>query len=404
MYSKLAWRNIWRNKRRTAITLAAIAFAVFFASVMQSMQLGSYERMIENVVRFHTGYVQVHDSGYWDDRTLDKSFIYDQEVRKKLETVSGIQVAVPRLESFALAAFENQSKGALIIATDPLAEDQLTQLKAKIIDGEYLDPDDKAVLIGSGLAEYLKMTVGDTLILIGQGYHGVNAAGKYPIKGTVKFPAPDLNNQIVYLPLKEGQWLYGAEKRLTSLALVLPSDDEVNPVIGSTKQILSSDFEVMGWRDMLPELVQQIELDYVGGLIMLTILYTIIGFGIFGTFLMMARERKHEFGIMMAIGMKRIKLQIILLLETLMMAGVAVIIGILLSLPVATYFHFNPIPLTGEFADAIEKFGLEPVIPFSINPAIFLRQAQVIFGLTLVLSIYPIWSVFKLKIATAIRD
>lgn len=382
----------------------AIAFAVFFACVMQSMQLGSYERMIDNVVRFHTGYVQVHDSGYWDDRTLDKSFIYDQGVKEMIERTTDIKIAVPRLESFALAAYKNQSKGALVIATDPEAEDGLTQLKSKILEGEYLNSQDKAVLIGSGLAEYLKMSIGDTLILIGQGYHGVNAAGKYPIKGIVKFPAPDLNNQLIYIPLIEGQWLYGAEKRLTSLALVLPSDDEVKSVIASTKKLLSSDFEIMGWRDMLPGLVQQIELDYVGGLIMLAILYSIIGFGIFGTFLMMARERRHEFGIMMAIGMKRIKLQTILLLETLLLAGVAVVIGILLSLPIATYFHFNPIPLTGEFADAIEKFGVEPVIPFSLDPSLFLRQAKVIFGLTLILSIYPIWSVFKLKIATAIRD
>lgn len=404
MYLKLAWRNIWRNKRRTIITLAAIAFAVFFACVMQSMQLGSYERMIDNVVRFHTGYVQVHDSGYWDDKTLDKSFLYEKGIREMIEMTPEIQIAVPRLESFALAAYGNQSKGALVIATDPEAEDGLTQLKSKIIAGEYFRSDDKAVLIGSGLAEYLKMSVGDTLILIGQGYHGVNAAGKYPIKGMIKFPAPDLNNKLIYLPLTEGQWLYGAEMRLTSLALVLPSDDEVEEVVESTRRLLTSDFEVMGWREMLPELVQQIELDYVGGLVMLTILYTIIGFGIFGTFLMMARERRHEFGIMMAIGMKRIKLQIILLLETLLLAGVAVVIGILLSLPIATYFHFNPIPLTGEFADAIEKFGVEPVIPFSLDPSLFLRQAKVIFALTLILSIYPIWSVFKLKIATAIRD
>ncbi len=404
MYFKLAWRNIWRNKRRTAITLAAIAFAVFFACVMQSMQLGSYERMIDNVVRFHTGYVQIHDSGYWEDRTLDKSFLFDREIQQKIKALPEILVVVPRLESFALAAFMNQSKGALVIATDPATENQLTQLKSKILEGEYFDLDDKAVMIGSGLANYLKMNVGDTLILIGQGYHGVNAAGKYPIKGIVKFPAPDLNNRLVYLPLKEGQWLYGAEERLTSIALVLPSDDEVNQVISSSKQILNSDFEVMGWRDMLPGLVQQIELDYVGGLIMLAILYTIIGFGIFGTFLMMARERKHEFGIMIAIGMKRIKLQTILLLETLLMAAVAVVTGILFSLPLVTYFHFNPIPLTGEFAEAIEKFGLEPIIPFSLDPALFIRQARVIFGLTLLLSIYPISSVFKLKIASAIRD
>ncbi|MDH5400322.1 MAG: ABC transporter permease, partial [Cyclobacteriaceae bacterium] len=137
MRFKLAWRNIWRNKRRTLITVSAIAFAVFFSSVMKSMQLGSYARMIDNVTRFYTGYIQIHTNGYWDDKTLDNSF---ENVPGLLEEVTDrkfVQVAAPRLESFTLASFGQQTKGALLLGVDPDLEHRLTSVKDKLVDGQY---------------------------------------------------------------------------------------------------------------------------------------------------------------------------------------------------------------------------------------------------------------------------
>ena len=198
MYLIMAWRNIWRNKRRSYITITSITFAVLLACVMRSMQLGSYERMIENAARFYTGYIQVHQNGYWDEKIIDNSFTYDEELIKTVESTKGVEVAVPRVESFALAAFGPKTKGSLVIGIDPDKENALTRVKDKIVDGEYLTSNDKSVMIAQGLADYLNMGVGDTLVLIGQGYHGANAAGLYVIKGIMKFPVPAQNNQTVY--------------------------------------------------------------------------------------------------------------------------------------------------------------------------------------------------------------
>ena len=102
MYITLAWRNIWRNKRRSIITIISIAFAVLLACIMRSMQLGSYERMIENAARFYTGYIQVHQKGYWDDKVIDNVFERDDELVKLTESAPGVEAVVPRVESFAL--------------------------------------------------------------------------------------------------------------------------------------------------------------------------------------------------------------------------------------------------------------------------------------------------------------
>ncbi|CAK9038193.1 ABC transporter permease YtrF, partial [Durusdinium trenchii] len=345
------------------------------------MQHGQYDRLIDNVVRFYTGYIQVHKQGYWEDKIIDNAFLYDDELRNNLARVNTVDVVVPRLESFALASFGQKTKGAMIMGIEPATEDALTGLRNKLVKGEYLTLDDHSVLVSEGLAQYLSISVADTLVLISQGFHGVNAAGKYPVKGIVKFPAPDLNNQLVYLPLPESQWFYGADQRLTSLALVVPDADLVDQTVNQIKADLNEEiYETMGWREMMPELVQQIELDYIGGLVMLFILYGVIAFGIFGTFLMMTNERTYEFGIMLAVGMKRYKLQLIMFMEILMLALLGTLLGSLLSMPVIFYFNINPIVFTGEYAEIFEKFGYEPVLSTVVILAIIAGIAALSFG------------------------
>ncbi|MCK5367829.1 MAG: hypothetical protein KAQ62_04730, partial [Cyclobacteriaceae bacterium] len=264
MYLTLAWRNIWRNKRRSFITIGSITFAVLLACIMRSMQLGSYERMIENAARFYTGYIQVHKNGFWDDKTIDNSFKYDNSLVSIIENTPGVEVAVPRVESFALAAFGTKTKGAMVLGIVPEKENQLTLVKDKLVEGSYLNDDDKSVMIGQGLAEYLKMGIGDTIVLISQGYHGANAAGIYPVKGIMKFPVPVQNNQTIYLPLKEAQWFYNVENQLTSISLVVDKAKNVDRIVADISGQVDTDaLEVMGWHDLMPDLVQGIEIDNI---------------------------------------------------------------------------------------------------------------------------------------------
>ena len=208
MLFKLAWRNIWRNKRRTIITIVSIVFAVILSSLMRSMQLGSYERMIDNSVRFYTGYIQIHKLGYW---VLDNAFAPPRGLQEQIETLDGVEATVPRLESFALASYGTRTRGALVIGMDPEKESHLTEMEKKITEGSKVGLNDPGVVIWSGLADYLNMKVGDTLVLISQGYHGVNAAGKYAVAGLVEFGLPQLTNQVVFMPLPAAQYFYGAE-------------------------------------------------------------------------------------------------------------------------------------------------------------------------------------------------
>ncbi len=404
-YIKLAWRNIWRNKRRTFITMASIFFALLFALVMRSMQIGSYDAMVNNVVQSYTGYIQIHSNGYWDNKIINNTFESSNTLIEKVLSANNVNLVIPRLESFALASAEQITKGVMVIGIEPDKENLLSKISDKIIKGYYLSNDDNGVLLAEKLAGYLKLSVNDTLVLLGQGFHGVSAAGKYPVKGIIHFPAPELNNQLVYMTLANCQEFYTAENRLTSLALMIKNNNTIDKTVNEIRNIINNDlYEVMTWDEMLTELVQIIEQDNAGGLIFLGILYIIVAFGIFGTVLMMTAERKREFGVIVAVGMQKTKLAIIVTIESIFIGLTGIIIGIIGSLPVIYYYYQHPIKLTGDLAISMENYGFEPIMPFAWETSFFFNQSLVIILITLIAIIYPISTILKMNVIRSLRS
>jgi ABC-type lipoprotein release transport system permease subunit len=408
MLLKLAWRNIWRNKRRTFITAASVAFAVFFATLMESIQRGAWDHMLNNVVNFYYGYAQVHGEGYWEDQSLDESLAWSPGLEKQLLSVAGVKGATARLESFALAASDQLTNGVLLVGTDPAAEDQLTALSKRIINGAYWSGESTYALVAEGVAERLELGLGDTIVVLSQGYHGVNAAGKYAIGGILSFGSPELNKRMVYLPLKRAETLFGAEGRATSVALRIEDKEELPAVMMAlTAALDTSKYEVMGWQEMLPELLEARTLDAAGNQVVLFILYLIITFGIIGTILMMTRERSYEFGVLIGIGMHRWQLGMTVWLEIVFMGFLGTLTGMLLAFPLVYYLVLNPIDLSimGEEAvEAYEKFGMEPILPAIIDPVIFGVQALLVLAITTLLALYPWMMIRKLEPIKAMRE
>ncbi|MCP4440148.1 MAG: ABC transporter permease [Aureispira sp.] len=405
MLLKIAWRNIWRNRRRTLITATSIFFAVFFAIFMNSFQRGVWDNVINNVIRFYFGFVQVHQKGYWEEQSLDKTFVLTDELVNSMGSPKQVQLVVPRLESFALASHGTLTRGTLVVGIDPEKEDKLTTLASRVSQGEYLQAEDKAVLVGEGLAERLKIGLGDTLVLISQGYHGINAAGKYHIKGLLNFGSPELSNQMVYLPLKECQWFFGAENMATSL--VAHVDDKfaaAKAIRQLNTELDTAAYEIIAWQQMIPEILEMKEMKDSSSKIMLWVLYLIVTFGIFGTVLMMTKERQYEFGILTSIGMNRSKLAFSVWIETVFLGLLGVLLGLLVSVPLTMYFYYNPIIVTGELAEIYEKFGIEPSLSTSIDPDLYYTQAIVVFVITSVLAIYPALKILRLKPVDAMRS
>jgi len=396
----LAWRNIWRNKRRSFINIASVLFAVLMAIAADSFERGSYELMIDNMVKFSTGYIQVQDVLYDEEPSIDNAMLYDENLKTKLAAFEGdIEYTVPRIQNFALAATENRTRGAFIIGIDPESEDRFNNISEKLIEGEFLKADDQAVMLGAGLSDILGLGVGDTLILIGQGFQGASAAGMFPVKGIVKLSIPEMNNNSVYMPIGAAQWFYGAEDRITSLIVMPVNPSRTNRLTNDLNKKLDREWYVAyNWQHMLRDLLKLMKMDMAGSRMITYILYIVIGFGLFGTVLTMMLERLKEFAMLISIGMKRYQLAIVCFFETLFMSFIGVIIGSAVTYPILLYFNINPIPLTGEMADIINDYGFEAVMPASVTPEIFINQVVIVFFLALIIGLFPVYKVFRLKV------
>ena len=402
-YIKLAWRNLWRNKKRTLIAAASVFFAVVLALLMRSMQTGYYNYSIDASVRMYTGYIQVHGKDYWEKKSLDESMVLDEKHLTELKNTEGVNLIVPRFETYSLISHGNKTKVVQVTGINPELENKLTNLKKKLVGGTFLSDSSKGIIVAQGLAEILKVEVGDSVVIYGQGYHGVTAAAQIPIVGIVKFTLPELNKSFTYLSMPYAQWLFSAPDRLTSLSIMIDNPKQLDRVKSDIQKIFSSKYEVMDWEELSPELVQSIQIDNASGIIMLGILYIVIAFGIFGTIMMMTAERVKEFGILISVGMKKWKLGLVTLFETLFVSFIGVFTGALISIPILLYFHANPIPLTGEYAEAILSFGFEPILPFAIYPGMFFAQIWTVLAIAIVSAIYPIMYIKKLQPVEAMR-
>lgn len=401
---KLAWRNLWRNKRRTLITVASIFFGVILSSLMGSTQEGSYTKMIDNVVKFYSGFIQIHEETYWDNKSINNTFQITPKLDSTLNQFPELSISAPRLEDFALASHGNFTKGAMVVGINPQKETAITSIADKIVEGQYLSPNDDGIIIGAELAKSLRIQVGDTLVLLGQGYHGVSAAGKFPVRGLIKHFNPEYNRTIVYMELSNCQYFYTANGQLSSLVLMVDDNKTMKKILPKLKAAIQSPYSVKSWEEMFPPLVQQIESDRTTALMMKIVLYIVISFGIFGTIMMMMAERKHEFGVMVAIGMQKWKLALTVAVETIFIGIVGVLAGLVGSFPVVGYFYNNPIPISGKGGEWLQDLGFEPYMFFAWAPDVFVYQMLAVFVMTLIIALFPLYKLLRFEEIKALKD
>lgn len=400
---KLAWRNLWRNKRRTAITIASVFFGVFFSVFMSSVQQGSMDNMLENLVRFYSGYLQIQDEDFRDTRTVNNVLDYRPVLDSLLKHTEHITQSTQRIESFALASSGERSRGAAILGIQPEEEDLISNISQWVDTGAYLQSESNGVMMGKDLASYLNLNLHDTLILLGQGYHGTTAAGKYRIEGLLDFPLQDMNNNLVYMPLETCRELFSIPGKSTSVVIMLDDRKRTDVVKSNLTSALNNDLKVYSWYELLEEMQNFVEGKLAGGKIIKGILFMVIGFGILGTVIMLMAERKREFGIMIALGTRKMVLTAMLLAESVLIGILGILSGLFLSFPLVYYFFLNPIRVTGEIAETYESMGFEPVLVFSASPEIFYGPAITVMILFGIIFFYPVWHLKKLKTSTALR-
>jgi putative ABC transport system permease protein len=403
-YLTIAWRNLWRNRRRTFITVASIFFGVVLATLMNSLQDGTYENMIDMMVKLSSGYLQVQDAEFRENRSINNIFYPEDDFLQKLENVDNVTTVAKRLESFALISSGPNTRGGAIIGIEPGKDQETSNLANWISHGSFLREGDDQVIVTANVAKHLGLEVNDTVILISQGYRGVTAAGMYPIRGILTFTTPQMNNLGVFIDVSVGQELFSTEGKITSLLVMVDDYNVVDRVQRDLAALTDDQTVVVNWQELNPELVQIIESDKAGSVLMLGVLYIVIGFGIFGTIIMMVAERKREFAVMVAVGMQKYKLGLILFFETVLIGIIGVLAGFIVSVPIILALVDYPVRLPEELAEAYIQYGFEPYFFFGVAPSVFVNQMLTVFIITLIISVYPLMKTKNLIVSKSLKS
>jgi ABC-type lipoprotein release transport system permease subunit len=403
-YIQIAWRNLWRNKRRTLITSASLFFGIFFSVMMSSIQKGSFENMIGNMARFYTGYIQIQNKEFKESPGVNNSFILDNQTKELIASADYITSHTNRVETFAIASHANHTFPSIVFGINPGDEDRKSGLSKFVKDGDYLRDGSNDILLGDVLAENLNVKTGDSIVIYGQGYHGVTAVGLYRVAGLLKFPLPELSKRIVYMDLSNCQEFSSMPNRITSSVIMLEKTDDVDAVMSTFSGIEDENVKVYDWKELMPEILNLIEGKESSAAMMKTLLFMIIGFGVWSTIIMLMNERKRELAVMISIGFKKGRLLFMILVESFFIGIIGIVSGLLVSYPIFYYFYKNPIIVTGKMAETYESMGFEPKIAFSISPEIFITPALIVMAIFMVVSLYQVYYIAKFNLVKSLKS
>jgi len=403
---KLAWRNIWRNKRRSLLTLAAVTFAVFMAIGMRGIQLGTYALNIKSAVELFSGYLQVQAKGYIDTPKLSLCFKEDDKLSEALNNTKGIDGYSKRVYADGLISFKENSRGVAIFGIEPQKEKKVTTFVENIDEGKFFSTDSsKEIVVGTQLLKNLGVKIGDEIVILAQGYDGSLGNQKYKIAGTVRPGVQEFNSTVVFMGLKTAQSLLAMGNNINMIAIKAKNINNLGEIENklSTK-ITDNNLTVLPWNKVNPELQQAIQLDNVSGILFLGILIVIVAFGILNTVLMSVTERFREFGVILSIGMPQRKLTYVVYLETIFLAIIGLVFGNILGYFINYFLILHPIVFGGEIKKLYELYHFLPELRSSLQVSIFTNVSLSIIGISILSCLYPAYKVYKLEPLKGIRQ
>ena len=404
---KLAWRNVWRNRRRSFITISAIVFSTIIISLASSFQAGTYEAAETNAIGFMTGEIQLHYEGYNDEPSLTNSIdAYEVDLDQLPNTFEWIDAHSRRLMGFGLVSSDSSSAGAMVLGIEPEKERAVSAFARTPVQGEYLsDSDYNQILIGQTLAKNLKVGIGDTIAVLTQGYRSAMGAELYRIKGLLDSGSIDIDRGTMIMRLEDAQKLFAMPGRITHLVLRTQDPYSAPEQAAAIREVYNeAPVEVMTWEDMMPELMQTRALDDVGNYIFYAFLLLLIGFEIFNTTTMSIMERIRELGILQSIGMKPYTLSVLVFFELLIKVLTALLISSVLVVILFIALQDVVIPLPQEALELYESFGfMFEGISFSTRPDVFVFPFVSVLLVSLFASIYPALKVLGYSPVSAMR-
>ena len=402
---RMAWRNLWRHKRRTWLTATAMIFSNVLLVFMISLQFGSYDMMINNTLQSFSGHFQIQKDGYNDNPKLRLSIESIQPLATELRRTMPEARVAARAAAFALASSEQRSFGVQVIGVQPDFEPGVSTIPGLVKQGSFLqDPNAAEIVIGAVMARNLKVGIGDEITLLGSGRDGSFAAGVLTVTGIYASGIQEMDRSFAEIPLGYFQEMFAMGDHGNSIAVAVESLDHVAPELITAQQAISGQdgLLVIDWNDLHPGLKQAIQADLSSAWFMYGVLIILVAFSVLNTQLMSVLERTREFGVITALGIKPRQLASLVMLETTLMALIGLSIGVFLGWLVALYFNVVGFSYPG-MEEVAARFNLPGKMYPSVTVFSMMLGPFVVFLFCLLASIYPATRLYRLQPVDAMR-
>jgi putative ABC transport system permease protein len=402
---RMAWRNLWRHKRRTWLTATAMIFSNVLLVFMISLQFGSYDMMINNTLQSFSGHFQVQKDGYNDNPKHRLSIETIQpQATEKMRSKPETRVAA-RAAAYALASSEQRSFGVQVIGVQPEFEAGVSTIPGLVKQGSFLDdPNAAEIVIGAVMARNLKVGIGDEITLLGSGRDGSFAAGVLRVMGIYESGSQEMDRSFAEIPLGYFQEMFAMGDHGNSIAVAVDSLDLLAPELVNAQQAINGreGLLVLDWNNLHPGLKQAIQADLSSAWFMYGVLIILVAFSVLNTQLMSVLERTREFGVITALGIKPWKLASLVMLETMLMALIGLIIGVFLGWLVALYFNWVGFSYPG-MEEVAARFNLPGKMYPSVTVFSMMLGPLVVFLFCLLASIYPAMRLYRIQPVEAMR-
>jgi len=402
---RMAWRNLWRHGRRTWLTVGAMIFSNTLLVFAISLQFGSYDMMIDNSLQAFSGHLQLQHPRYLDEPKMRYTVPDVADSTDNLRDKLGLNSISARAAGFALASSDERSYGIQIFGVDAKHEPLVSTLPGLIRQGRYLVPGASAeIVIGSVLARNLKVETGDELSFLGSGFDDSFAAAVVRVVGIFESGITDLDRSVAQVNLGYFQDIFAMQQRGHAIVIRAPHIDAVEQLQMQLATLIDdeSGIALRHWDDLQPGLKQAIQADMTSAWFMYIVLIVLVAFSVLNTQLMSVLERTREFGTMMALGLKPSQLARLVILETGMMTGLGLLLGVILGAVITWYISQVGFSYPG-MAEMAVKFNLpERLYPAISFISLFLGPGIVAFA-SLLASIYPALRLNRLLPIEAMR-
>lgn len=401
MIIKLAWKNIWRNKKRSLIIIFSALFGIWGGILTNGVSVGMWETTVEAAINREYAHIQIHHPAFKDEKLITQ-FISDyDEVEKILQGNSSIKSFSKRTVIEGMASSPTSVGGVKIIAIEPEKEKQVTSIHQKLIDGVYFSSNENEILIGQKLADRLKLKLNSKVVLSFQGLDYNLVASAFRVVGIFKTESKIFDETNVFIKRNDLTSILGETAPIHEFAIRVSSVELIDTTTGILKSQLKN-LKVESWKELAPELSLTSEFLYLELNIFMGIILFALLFGISNTMMMSVFERIREFGVLMAIGMKRIRLFSLIILESVFLLFSGGLAGTLLG-----YFSIEILSKKGINLSIVEEglaaYGMSailyPTLPFHMYVSLFLMMMLT----AIVASISPAMKAIRLKPAEAIR-